>query len=94
MKLIYHREIGTFEIPHIVVRPNGREILATHFILSTVSVDNGAHWYYLGEETDYPCSSFTHAKDMLDEFEGRDSETEYVMNPIIWDTMEKEEVKA
>ena len=94
MKLIYHREIATFEFPHIVVRPNGREILATHFILSTVSVDNGKTWWYLGEETDYPCGSYQHAIDMLDEFLARDEEEEYVMNPVIWDAMEKEEVKA
>ena len=95
MKAIYHREIATYEHPHLVCRGR-REFLATHFILSTISVDNGNTWWYLGETTDYPCSSFTHAKDMLDYFIGEDNdpEVEYVMNPIIWEMLSKEKVEV
>ena len=94
MKAIYRREIGTYKNPHLV-RRGKREFLATHFILSTVSVDNGSSWYYLGETTDYPCASFTHAQDMLDYFIGEDNdpEIEYVMNPIIWAMLPKEKVR-
>lgn len=95
MTPIYHREIATYENPHLV-RRGRREFLATHFILSTVSVDNGNHWYYLGEDSDYPCSSYQHALDMLDYFIGKDEdpEIEYIMNPVIWATLPKEKVEV
>ena len=95
MKAIYHREIATYKHPHLV-RRGRREFLATHFILSTISVDNGNTWWYLGETTDYPCASFTHAQDMLDYFIGEDNdpEIEYVMNPIIWEMLSKEKVEV
>lgn len=95
MKPIYHREIATYEHPHLV-RRGRKEFMATHFILSTVSVDNGNSWYYLGENTDYPCTSFTHAKDMLDHFVGEDNdpEVEYIMNPVIWEMLPKEKVEV
>ena len=91
MKAIYRREIATYEHPHLV-RRGRREFLATHFILSTVSVDNGNTWYYLGETTDYPCSSFTHAKDMLDYFIGEDNdpEVEYVESYHLGDALKRE----
>ena len=94
MKAIYRREIGIYKNPHLV-RRGKREFLATHFILSTVSVDNGSSWYYLGETTDYPCASFTHAQDVLDHFVGEDNdpEIEYVMNPIIWEMLPKQKVR-
>ena len=95
MKAIYRREIATYEHPHLV-RRGRREFMATHFILSIVSVDNGNTWWYLGETTDYPCASFTHARDMLDHFVGEDNdpEVEYVMNPIIWEMLSKEKVEV
>lgn len=92
MKAIYHREISAYAHPHIVCRPNGHEILARYYIKSIVSVDNGKHWYYLGEDTDYPCGSFQHALDMLDEFFWQDMEINYEMNPVIWNYLKKEEI--
>ncbi len=95
MTPIYRRSIEIYETPHIVYRRRGI-IMAHFYIKSIVSVDNGKMWWYLGENSDYPCGSYQHARDMLDHFVGQDKdpETQYIMNPVIWAMLPKEKVEV
>ena len=95
MTPIYRRSIETYETPHVIYKRRGA-MLAHFYIKSIVSVDNGNTWWYLGENSDYPCSSYQHARDMLDHFVGQDEdpETQYIMNPVIWAMLPKEKVEV
>lgn len=92
MKAIYHRDLRTYATPHIVRHPNGRKIVAKCYIKSIVSVDNGKTWWYLGEDTDYPCDSYQSALIELNKFFWQDLEINYEMNPVIWENLKKEKV--
>lgn len=63
----------------------------THYVQVDRSVDGGKTFWHCGEGKYF--RSFQDAKVWKQEQEKLDAETESIMNPVIWDAMEKEEAK-